>query len=76
MDGGVCFADNGQKGWTCRFPRDRLVPLYFNALDSIRLKKLKDILGYFVGAVGGGRAGIDPNPNNDGTESPPHPLRG
>jgi hypothetical protein len=42
---------------------------YFNALGSILLEKFKDILGYFVGGVGGGRAGIDPNPNNDGTES-------
>ena len=69
MDGGVVVADNAQKGWTCRLPRDRLVPLYFNVLDSILLEKFKDVLGYFVGDVGGGRAGIDPNPNHDGTES-------
>jgi len=44
MDCGVLPADNGQKGWTYRLPRDCLVPLYFNALDSILLEKFKYIL--------------------------------
>ncbi len=30
------------------------MPLYFNALNSILLKKFKDILGYFIGGVSGG----------------------
>jgi len=34
--------------------QDCLVPLYFDALDSILLKKFKDILGYFMGGVSGG----------------------
>ena len=34
--------------------QDCLVPLYFDALDSILLEKFKDILGYFMGGVGGG----------------------
>ena len=62
-------ADDGQKGGTCRLPRDRLAPLYFNAFDSVLLEKFRDVLGYFVGDVCRGGAGIDPNPNNDGTES-------
>jgi hypothetical protein len=66
--GGVVEGGDVQKGWTCRLPRDRLVPLYFNILDSILLEKFKDVLRYFVGAVGRGRAGIDPNPNYDGAE--------
>ena len=44
MDVGVVVAVNAQKGWTCRLPRDRLVPLYFNVLDSILLAKFKDVL--------------------------------
>ena len=43
-----------------RLTRDRLMPLYFNVRNSILLEKFKDVLGYFVGGVGGGRAGIDP----------------
>ena len=68
MDGGIVVADNTQKSWTYRLPRDCLVPLYFNVLDSALLEKFKNVLGYFMGGVCGGRAGIDPNPNHDGTE--------
>lgn len=45
------------------------MPLYFDILDSILLKKLEDVLGYFVGSVSRGRAGIDANPNHDQTKS-------
>ena len=45
------------------------MPLYFNVLNSILLEKFKDVLRDFVGGVGGDRAGIDPNPNHDGTET-------
>lgn len=55
----------------CRHPRDCLVPLYLDVLDSILLEKFKDVLGYFVGGVGGGRARVDPNPDHNGTGSPP-----
>jgi len=34
--------------------QNRLMPLYFNALDSILLEKFKDILEYFMGSVSGG----------------------
>ena len=47
---------------------DPLVPLYFNVLDSILLQKSKDALRDLVGGVGGGRAGIDGNPNHNGTK--------
>lgn len=47
---------------------DPLVPLYFNALDSILLQKFEDALRDLVGGVGGGRAGIDANPNHNGTK--------
>ncbi len=34
--------------------QNRLMPLYFNALDSILLEKFKNILGYFMGSVSEG----------------------
>lgn len=46
---------------------DPLKPFYFNVLDSILLQKFEDALRDLVGGVGGGRAGVDTNPNHNGT---------
>jgi hypothetical protein len=67
VHGSVVVEDGTQKWWTDRVPKDRLPPLDLDALDSIALEKAKDVLGYVVGGIGGGRAGINPNPYNDGT---------
>ena len=55
---------------TCFLPgRDRLVPLYLNALDFVLLEKFEDVLRDFMGSVGRGRAGMDGNPNHNWAES-------
>jgi hypothetical protein len=69
VHGSVVVADGTQKWWTDRVPKDRLPPLDLDALDSIALEKAKDALGYVVGGVGGGGAGINPDPYNDGTRN-------
>jgi hypothetical protein len=50
-------------------PDDGLAPFYHGTLDSILHEKRKDILRYLMGGIGRGRAGIDPDPNHDRTES-------
>ena len=49
--------------------KDRLPPLALDALDFIALEKAKNVLGYVVGGIGGGRAGINPDPYNDETRN-------
>jgi hypothetical protein len=66
VHGGVVVANGAQKGWTDCTPKDRLAPLNLDALDSIALE---DVLGYVVGGIGDGRAGINPDPDNDGTRN-------
>jgi hypothetical protein len=65
----VVVADGTQKWWTDRAPKNRHPPLDLDALDFIALEKAKDALGYVVGGIGGGRAGINPDPYNDGTRN-------
>ncbi len=44
-----------------------LVAAFVEALDFIALEKAKDVLRYVVGGISSGRAGINPDPYNDGT---------
>ena len=65
----MVVADDTQKWWSDRAPKNRLPPLNLDALDFIALEKAKDALGYVVGGIGGGRARINPDPYNDGTRN-------
>jgi hypothetical protein len=67
--GGVLVANRAQKRRTDCTPKHRLAPLDLDVLDPIAFEKVKDVLGYVVGGIGGGRARINSHPDNDGTRT-------
>jgi hypothetical protein len=72
--GGIAAVDMAHKGGTCEPLQDRLAPFHNDTLDSVPQEKGEDLSGDLVGGIGGGRARSDTDPNDDGAESPLHPL--
>ena len=70
MMGGIAAVDMAHKGGTCEPLRDRLAPFHNSTVDSVLPQKGKDLLGDFVGGIGGGGTRNDADPYDDGTETP------
>ena len=69
--GGIAGVDIAHKGGTCQPLRNCLTPFHDGIVDSVLLQERKDLLGDFVGGIGGSRPRNDANPYDNWTETPP-----